>query len=193
MMRKIVKALFVPLILAVIAQSAPAALVSVDDVYDPGNDVFLDASSADRRVRWTHKILDDGFNPTTDTVLSASLFIGLRDDSNQDGTERATIRLDGDLLGSFLLNLNTSYGQTQVAVDVNYLQDNGRLTVGLRATQGDFYFVNSTLRTTWNAPNVVGISPPGGATVPEPGTALLLGLGLAAIGLGAAKKKMRLR
>ncbi len=197
MMQKIVKGLFVPLILAALAQSAPAALVSVDDVYDPGNDVFLDTSGAST-VRWTHDIRDDGFNPTTDTVLSASLFIGLRDDNDNQPSDRrlevATIIFEENWFGRPLfLNLATSYGQTTVAVNVNYLQNDGMLTVRLHATWGDFYFVDSTLRTTWDAPNVVGISPPGGTTVPEPGTALLLGIGLATIGLGAARKKMRLR
>ncbi len=187
-MTKILKALVLAVTFAGVTQSARAALVSVEDVFDPGKDVFLD-SSGDRSYKWGHDIKDNGFNPTTDTILSASLSLGLRDDQARDGGESVKIRLDGDLFGSFKVNVGTAYSQTSVWVDVDYLQQDGKLTVKLTATSGDFYLVDSTLKVTWDHPTVGAATGGGSPTVPEPGTALLLGLGIAAAGLGISRKK----
>lgn len=132
--------------------------------------------TAPQAASWTHNLNNTSF--TLGSAQSATLSIEFWDDENRffrDGLEFASIIVgtidfrDGsfiyvptkDWMGSLGLNSLASLNTT------------GLLDVTVWSTLGDFYIGNSTLNVTT-------------ASVPEPGTVMLLLLGL--LGLAAARK-----
>lgn len=190
-MNRLFQLMLLPALLCA-AQSASASIMSVDDLYDPAKDILLASYTSRHTAEWKHDITDEGFSPTTDTIIDAKLDITLRD--YQDSIARRfgskpedfKITLDGDFLGSHAITYNTGFAIETIYVDVAYLQSDGMLNVKIRARSGDFYLVSSNLHVTFNRPMPGG---GGGTTVPEPASALLLGLGLAATGLGLRRRK----
>lgn len=123
---------------------------------------------------WTHNILDNGF--TLGTAQSATLSVELKDDSKTDGAELANIIIgyidfkDGVALYNATSNWAGSLGISSVA-SLNAL---GTLDVSVFSTWGDFIVGNSVLTVKTS-------------DVPEPGSLILLGLGL--LGLGLARRQ----
>jgi hypothetical protein len=136
---------------------------------------------------YTHNILSQGYNPAKDTLLSASLSIWVYDDlvpdvwdwSPFDNDETVGFRFDNgqwikeDVEGWLLDPDVFTFTLTSQLVD-------GLLNVTIKAFKGDFVFGGSLLQ-------VVGDR----ASVPEPATLGLFGLGMLAAGFGARRRAAR--
>jgi len=128
---------------------------------------------------WTHDITDDGFS-IGDTVNSASIAFELTDDKDKYRSEWALITInvfdfqDGGLFEIDTGELDLTVGASGVAS----LNADGTLFVSITSTWGDFWLGDVTLSADVTA------AP---ASVSEPGTLALLGLGLA--GLGFIRRK----
>ncbi len=177
-------------LLATFSVSAAALPISFSDVYAPASSYLSQGSS----VRFTHDILRQGFNPTTDTISSVTLAVTARDDGDSDtgysyttwcgrhsifdsyhchygyvsgNPEYLSVEADGSQLGSY----EVDYQDFVRGVSVGALQLDGLLEVVLSVTAGDLYFMRSTL--TVMADRV--------AAVPEPATFSLLAVGALAV------------
>ena len=124
---------------------------------------------------WTHNILDNGF--TLGTAKNATLSIQLKDDQANDGLEYADIVVgffdfeDGALFYKATSDWAGSLGISSIAK----LNNTGIIDISVFSSLGDFIVGKSTL--TVNTTDV-----------PEPGSLILLGLGV--LGLGIARKKI---
>jgi len=168
-----IKIVALGLILAISALLASSELqaepVVFFDVYNPA-DVLVNAANP---LTFQHSILDDGFNPATDTVLLAGILLTLYDDNDLFQAETVNFTFDGTNFGNQNIFL-IAFPLFGVAAR---LQD-GILNVTLSAVQGDFYFAKSDLGVLADH-----------ASVPEPATLTLLGLGM--IGMAALERKRR--
>lgn len=128
-------------------------------------------------VSWTHNVLDNGF--VLGSAQSANVSIQLWDDSTSwlDGAESATIVIgvidfeDGAFIYNAISDWTGSLGITSMGL----LNSLGELNVTVGSVWGDFWVGNSTLTVKTSA------------NVPEPGSLLLLSLGL--LGLGLARRQ----
>jgi len=163
-----------------IKKIAAATLLLVSSVSFAG--VITDVVNVDQKlnfldsVTWTHSILDKGF--VLGSAQSADITIQLKDDSSSwlDGFELATIVIgvidfeDGALAYNPVSSWSDSLGITSIGL----LNSLGQLDVTVTSILGDFWIGSSTLTVKTSS-------------VPEPGSLLLLSLGL--LGLGLARRQ----
>lgn len=144
------------------------------DSYNP-KDFILAAPGS---VSFTHDIKDSGYRPGIDSIYGAALFINLYDDGDSRSAEKATFKFDGsgwtpaaDVVGS------VSWADTFI-FDVASLVTDGILNVTVKAASGDFYFADSKLIVVGNQ-----------ATVPEPMSIAIFGIGLLALGMTMKRRR----
>ncbi len=168
-------------VMLIFGMAGIAGAIPYTDTYDagdPGPDGLYMSShlfSPDDSVSWTFSIIEDGFNPVTQDVTSASVELNFSDDSNPpwDGvdpwgwwSEVAYLNV-----GENEFNWEVDDGDIGFTVtSLMTLSDLGVVDATLTATRGDFYFNTATLTAEGTAPVP--------APVPEPAAMLLLGLGL---------------
>ena len=166
------------------ANAAPYTWTTWTDYIDFDKDIYMTGGD---EFTYTHDLTDDGFDTIWggELVLDYTLTLEMYDDDDRrlDGLEFAWVDQPGffgDGLYNFSLS-STSFGPSLVGwLSVNIL---GTLDVTVQAydTQfgaGDFYIASSTLEASGY----------GHEPVPEPGTMLLMGLGLAGI-VGARRRR----
>ncbi len=143
-----------------------AQAITFVDSWNPNPNINL--SSSNRTYNYTHNILDNGFNPLTDTLTSANLALTFTD-SDSDGflclwdCENISIALDGTNNGSF--EVDTGIASFNVLAKLA----DGILNVVINWQDGDIRFDDSTL---------TAVATRSAAQVPEPASFVLLGMGL---------------
>lgn len=138
---------------SILALGALAAVhatpVSFTDILNP-SDVYL-SNSGKSVYTFTHDILDNGFNSSTDLISSADIYIGWSDDFDTQ-SENVRISLDNLVVAH---SLDVDYGTYHFNVNSASLQADGKLQVSLEVLSGDFYFQNSRLDVTANRTEAV--------------------------------------
>lgn len=183
MMRSLSRAALSLIALVGLASTAQAAYVPATwtDTYDVGTGILIggDASS---QYSYFHDLTYDGFVVGSDLVTDFLLTIDLYDDSRWDSLELALVDLPGilgdSLVSTFSFGDDAYTGWSIVGLlELNLL---GTLSVTITALSGDFLFGGSELVAHGYA-----------ASVPEPSTLALLGIGLLGIAVGARRRKFR--
>ncbi len=158
-----------------------ASAIPYTDTYDAGH-IYMRGSlfGSDDSVSWTFDITDNGFNPNTQDVISASVGLNLSDDGC-DFFEFARLNVGDNRFYWEVDNGNISFAITSLMS----LSDTGKVAATLTARWGDFYFNSATLSAIGTKPDPSGGDVP--APVPEPSTILLMGTGI--LGLVAYGRK----
>ncbi len=133
------------------------------------------------RLSYTHDLNDNGvehFVVGEDTITSYSLTLKLSDDTNDSRWELCELAWvdQPGVLGDGLYTFNydsAKYGWSFAGLA--QLNETGTLTVRIHSLMGDFNFDSSTLAAYGENKST--------APVPEPATMLLMGAGLAGLGI----------
>jgi len=170
--------------------ASPAAAVYWSDTYTPADPVYMTMGDT---YDYTHNINDDGFNVWSDYVGWYKVDLSVSDDISWDFISDALFDWRKEYV-----EVSTGYffwhdGAESYEVDFNRydpithevvsrpgwlsLNTTGTLNVQLEGLGGDFYFFESVLTARPTKP------------VPEPGTIVLMGLGLVGLA-GMGRKKL---
>lgn len=163
---------------AALTGTAQAALIPATwtDEYLP----LAQVVDHDTPAIYAHDITADGFNVGSDIVTNFLLTIDLFDDE-KDGYEKAYIDIPGFLGDSYVYDFQFGDGAYVGASIAGLFELTllGQLSVTIKAISGDFYLAGSHLVANGLARV---------ASVPEPGTLGLLGLGMLGIAFGARRR-----
>ena len=147
------------------------------DTYDPDDILLGFGEGQTTSVNWTFDITDDGFDPATMDISTATVDLILRDDGG-DSSEKLTFFLGPTLIKDDAnANHDVIFDITNIGNLLIELSDFGTLSAILSAKNGDFYFESSTLTATSKnaAAEVTAVS--------EPSILWLLGSALAGLWL----------
>jgi hypothetical protein len=174
------KNLLAALLLATASLGASATVIT--DVVDPAPNLAVTTTVS---RSFSHNILDQGFVPGFDTLVSALLTITLSDPNN--GQEKLYFVMGSGLQQVFTKSGNNNVnngGTVSFEVDlINHALDDladGMLAVTVGASAGEYAFAKSELQVTFTP----GVVAPPVHQVPEPLSVALMGLGLMALRYG---------
>ncbi len=157
-----------------------ASAIPYTDTYEPDDPICMEGNiflGSTDSITWTFDITEDGFNPDTQDVTSASVSLDFSDDSC-DWFELAELDVGSNTFYWEVDTGDVSFGITSLMT----LSDTGMVDVTLTCLFGDFYFNSATLTAEGTAE--------GTAPVPEPSTILLMGSGLLGL-VGYSRKRFR--
>ena len=185
----------------ILSMAVIAGATTITDIFYPDDDdKYISNNSS---VTIFHDLTANGFtpglvgNPGVDTIISAWLDIYTYDDIDYkpngspapNEIEKYKISLGDGTIDV----INNSSASDASAYRYNFsvfttLQDDGQIMVQINGQVGDFFFAKSELTAEWGdcveASSVVN-------TTPEPGTMLLLGVGLAGVVMVRHRKARR--
>lgn len=178
---------------ALIAASGAISAVPIEDTVNPTPDLTITTSSP---YLFTHDISDgrNAFVIGLDTIVSAILNIRLIDFATK-GNEDFVFTIGSGVASQTFTGNNINNGSQGALYEISLgsalldLISDGKLSVQLTALTGSYEFADSVLiaEVTRGGP----AQPASPASVPEPGSLLLLGAGLAAIGVASRRKLQR--
>ena len=202
------KTIFVSLLLAM-SFATNAIVITYTDINDPNPDIFMTNGSMET---YTHDINDDGFNASTDTILSAMLQIDVVDDGDYDSNTYSSYTYTTwcgrhGWFGSYHCHYSSgtrlsSYGQTEIlTVDADgtifgqYEIDYNPLgfEINLDDIQLDGLLDVTLSMVSGDAYfrlSSLTVDVDRATGVPEPETLLLMSLGLMGLAYVQRKKKM---
>ena len=175
-MKKIL--MFLCAVTLVFGMIGTASAIPYTDTYDAGH-LYMTSHlllQPDDSVSWTFDITNDGFNPVTQDVTSASISLNFTDDGGRfDFGETADLDVGNNYFYWGVDTGDVSFTITSLMT----LSDSGTIDCTLTAEAGDFYFNSAILSAEGTEPS--------SAPVPEPSTILLMGAGL--LGLAGYNRK----
>jgi hypothetical protein len=207
MKKKLPVGLFLFFAILGMSSTVGATTILYVEKYDPV-DILLTASGPNNSVSWIFDITDNlGWNTPDQLFRRGKIKLNVADDKGQgDGSEKALLAFEGDNRTAKARNtkadINSDIWKGNFFVNYKAVAD-GKISVTLTATKGDFWFRGARLTVASYSPESAlssisdmpaGLggeqgSGSGAAPVPEPTTMLLFGTGLA--GLAAVVRRKR--